>query len=163
MWVPKIQPVCVLWSNHHRRQHCPNTAYQHNLDGDLRCPALRSAICFLSKWQQLAIFSAHLMSAWHFPWALPLFHSVGASSHEASFLVPEGLMPSLSVWVPKWQPAFLLRQDLPKLTALVLGWLALILRFSSSLLCYCMQISWDNTAPNNPLGCQEWDFFLSGS
>lgn len=25
------------------------------------------------------------MSAWHFPWALPLFHSAGASSHEAFF------------------------------------------------------------------------------
>lgn len=37
------------------------------------------------------------------------------------FLVPKGLMPSLSVLLPKWQLALLLRQDLPKLTALVLG------------------------------------------
>lgn len=40
MWVPKIQPVSLLWSHHHRRQHCPKAAYQHNLDGDLRCPTL---------------------------------------------------------------------------------------------------------------------------
>lgn len=49
IWVPKIQPVCFLWSHHYRRRHCPRVAYQHNLDGDLRCPTLRSAICFLSK------------------------------------------------------------------------------------------------------------------
>lgn len=47
---------------------------------------------------------------------LPLFHSFGASSHEAFFFMPEGIMPSLPVLMPKWQLALLLRQDLPKLT-----------------------------------------------
>lgn len=73
------------------------------------------------------------MSAWHFPWALPLFHTADASSHEAVYLVPEGLMPSLLVLMPKWQLALLLKKDLPKLTALVLGRLASIPRLLSFL------------------------------